>query len=166
MRRRLRCSRRPSSSPDRPPTCSSGGPPGIRTPNLRIKSLVETWRSEGHIGHELRVCVSVIPLRAVRSSDAVQRTTNPYSRRRLERSPRTHQGKRGQRQPLAASRKTPDVRDGCHKALQRIRHRLPSGPWLGTWLGLVSEDPTEHYGTRQFEGDLCGFGPLGLLSCS
>ena len=36
----------------------------------------------------------------------------------------------------------------------------------GVWLGLVSEDPTEHYGTRQFEGDLCEFGPLGLLSCS
>jgi hypothetical protein len=38
------------------------GPPGIRTPNLRIKSLLETCRSKGWIAFELRVCVSSHPI--------------------------------------------------------------------------------------------------------
>jgi hypothetical protein len=52
-----------STSPDRPSTCGfSGGPPGIRTPNLRIKSPVEACRSEACLGSELRVSVSVLPV--------------------------------------------------------------------------------------------------------
>jgi hypothetical protein len=38
------------------------GPPGIRTPNLRIKSLVRTCRSERCVWPGLRVCVSVLPI--------------------------------------------------------------------------------------------------------
>ena len=52
-----------STSSDRPSTCGfAGGPPGIRTPNLRIKSPVRTCWSEGGVGSELRVCVSVVPI--------------------------------------------------------------------------------------------------------
>ena len=52
-----------STSPDRPSTCGfGGGPPGIRTPNLRIKSLVRRCRSERCTASDLRVCVSVLPI--------------------------------------------------------------------------------------------------------
>jgi len=40
----------------------SGGPPGIRTPNLRIKSLVPRCWSERCTASDLRVCVSVLPI--------------------------------------------------------------------------------------------------------
>ncbi len=36
------------------------GPPGIRTPNLRMKSLVRRCRSAGRNGSELGVCVSLL----------------------------------------------------------------------------------------------------------
>ncbi len=52
-----------STSPDRPSTCGfAGGPPGIRTPNLRIKSPVRRCGSEGCTTSELRVCVPVVPI--------------------------------------------------------------------------------------------------------
>jgi len=39
-----------------------GGPPGIRTPNLRIKSLVRSCRSERRGAREQPICVSVLPI--------------------------------------------------------------------------------------------------------
>jgi len=36
--------------------------PGIRTPNLRIKSLVRRRRSAAYTASELRVCVSLLPI--------------------------------------------------------------------------------------------------------
>jgi hypothetical protein len=39
-----------------------GGPPGTRTPNLRINSPVRTCRSARWMSSELRVCVSVVPI--------------------------------------------------------------------------------------------------------
>jgi hypothetical protein len=41
------------------PAVSGGGPPGIRTPNLRIKSLVRSRRSGRCASSELRICGSV-----------------------------------------------------------------------------------------------------------
>jgi len=52
-----------STSPDRSSTCGfAGGPPGIRTPNLRIKSLVKECWSESCTASELVVCVSTHPV--------------------------------------------------------------------------------------------------------
>ena len=52
-----------STSSDRPSTCGFvGGPPGIRTPNLRIKSLVRSSRSESRGAREQPNCVSVLPI--------------------------------------------------------------------------------------------------------
>jgi hypothetical protein len=56
----------PGSTSDRgatrPNERAGGGPPGTRTPNLRIKSLVRTCRSQSCAAFELRVCVSVLPI--------------------------------------------------------------------------------------------------------
>ena len=38
------------------------GPPGTRTPNLRIKSLVEECWSDTCATYEQHVCVSVLPI--------------------------------------------------------------------------------------------------------
>jgi len=55
--------RAPRSSQNRPPTWGfGGGPPGTRTPNLRIKSLVRTCRSERCNASDLRVFVSLLPI--------------------------------------------------------------------------------------------------------
>jgi hypothetical protein len=52
---RSRCVTRQAES-----STSAGGPPGIRTPNLRIKSPVRMCSSEGCTASELRVCVSAL----------------------------------------------------------------------------------------------------------
>ena len=43
-------------------SATARGPPGIRTPNLRIKSLVEECWSEDWMSSELAVCVSTHPI--------------------------------------------------------------------------------------------------------
>jgi CheY-like chemotaxis protein len=45
-----------------PPAGLTSGPPGTRTRNLRIKSLVRTCRSERRLALEKRVCVSLVPI--------------------------------------------------------------------------------------------------------
>jgi hypothetical protein len=46
----------------KPRWANRGGPPGTRTPNLRIKSLVQRCRPEPREAIHLLVCVSVVPI--------------------------------------------------------------------------------------------------------